>query len=98
MIAWVPHSASAITRTCGKAACSPRCVLGRPNATALAGVSATSTGAAPRLPSPPPGSPPRPRALPGSPPAPRPGQPLGQQPGDLLVADLAEQAHGQHVV
>lgn len=42
MIAWVPHSASAITRTCGKAACSPRCVLGRPNATAFAGVSARS--------------------------------------------------------
>jgi hypothetical protein len=42
MIAWVPHSASAITRTCGKAARSPRWVLGRPNATALAGVSAMS--------------------------------------------------------
>ena len=37
-----PPSARPTTRTCGNAACSPRCVFGRPNAAALAGVSATS--------------------------------------------------------
>jgi hypothetical protein len=37
MIAWVPHSATASRRTCGKAACSPRRLGGRPNAAALAG-------------------------------------------------------------
>jgi hypothetical protein len=41
MIAWVPHSASPSTRTCGNAD-PPRLAGGRPNAAAFPGVSATS--------------------------------------------------------
>src|SRR6266536_1898881 len=36
--------------------------------------------------------------LPGAPPAPGPGEPLDQQPHDLLVAHLGEQAHRQRVI
>ena len=40
--AWVPHSASATTRACGNAACSPLLTPGRPKAAAFTGVSAIS--------------------------------------------------------
>ena len=41
-IAWVPHSASATSRACGNAACSPLFTPGRPNHSAFSAVSATS--------------------------------------------------------
>src|SRR5665811_2355544 len=41
-MAWVPHSANATTRAWGKAARSPLFTPGRPNHSALVGVSATS--------------------------------------------------------
>src|SRR6266540_2417778 len=44
IVAWVPHSTSPTTRTCGNAPVpSPRPLLARPNAASLSAVSATSS-------------------------------------------------------
>src|SRR5215212_833253 len=109
-IAWVPHSTSPTSRTCGNAPW-PRPPVGRPNAATLAGVSATSRvepssaiSRHPRYHAPGVAWLANGRATctnssrSGAGPSRVLARALDQQPHDLLVAHLSEQAHGQGVV